>query len=99
MKNLPKFASGKNYSKFFIQQFLGNRMQTETYSYQGVIVRVSDDAGVAYIVSQALNRQYIFSYNRIKGYGGQSAKEIDLKPGRHVSFTVKNDVVQSVELL
>lgn len=74
-------------------------MPTETYNYNGVIARVSDDAGVAYVFAKDLNEQFIFSYNKILGHAGESAKEMQLKPGRRVSFSVKNGVVQLVELL
>jgi nitrogen fixation protein len=74
-------------------------MQTETYNYDGVITRVSDEAGVAYIFAKDLNEQFIFSYNKIAGYSGESAKEMHLKPGRQVSFSLRNGVVQLVELL
>jgi nitrogen fixation protein len=36
-------------------------MPTETYNYNGVIARVSDDAGVAYVFAKDLNEQFIFS--------------------------------------
>ncbi|WP_036253636.1 hypothetical protein [Methylobacter sp. BBA5.1] len=74
-------------------------MPTETYNYNGVIARVSDDAGVAYVFAKDLNEQFIFSYNKISGYVGESAKEMHLKPGRQDNFSMKDGVVQSVELL
>lgn len=83
------------------QKFLhGNRITpTETCNYNGVIARVSDDVGVAYIFAKTLNRHYIFSYNKISGYAGESTKEMQLKSGKQVNFSLKDGIVQSVELL
>lgn len=64
----------------------------------GKISRVADDIGIAYVVCESLNKQFVFSYNKIAGYAGQYAKEIGLKKGCYVSFTMEDDIVKTVTI-
>jgi hypothetical protein len=59
------------------------------------IVRVTD--GVAYADDKDNNRLAAFSFGKIKGYRGQTAKELGLRPGREVTLEYDaEDKVDSV---
>lgn len=67
---------------------------------EGVIVRFNDDAGFCYIRDEKQKRQFIFGYDKIKGYAGQRAQEMHLNEGRHVQFTLEDDeIIKSVDLV
>jgi hypothetical protein len=51
----------------------------------GIIVRVNN-GGVAYADIPSLEQLAGFSFGKIAGYRGESAKELGLKPGRRVSI-------------
>lgn len=72
-----------------------------TQNKKGIIIRCSDDTGVCILKDKIGDRQYIFNYNKIKGYRGEYAKEIDLKKGRNVNFSVDESrgTISSVELI
>lgn len=59
-----------------------------------VIVRVSMDGGVAYAKDKTSDKLAAFSFGKITGYRGQSAKEIGLRPGAVVSveYDLKNQI-------
>lgn len=66
----------------------------------GVIVRCSDDAGICLVKDESSNQQFIFGYEKIHGYKGQMASEINLKAGRNVRIRLgEKDIVKAVELL
>jgi hypothetical protein len=51
----------------------------------GTIVRVNN-GGVAYADVPSLEQLAGFTFGKIDGYRGESAKELGLKPGRRVSI-------------
>lgn len=62
------------------------------------IVRVNN--GVAYADDQDQEKLAAFSFGKIKGYRGETAEELDLRPGREVSLEYDiNNKVGSVSLL
>ncbi len=77
---------------------MSNANKTHTEVKEGIIVKSNDEAGVAYVLDEELQRQFVFGYDKINGYAGQTAKEINLDNGRHVQFILADEIIQSVEL-
>lgn len=61
--------------------------------HKAVIVRVAE-GGVAYANDRATTTLAAFSFAKITGYRGQTAKELGLRPGREVTveYDAKNEV-------
>ncbi len=55
---------------------------------------------MVYVSDESTGKPYAFAFNAIRGYRGESPREMKLKPGRAVRFSVGADErVQEVELL
>lgn len=64
----------------------------------GTIVRVNN-SGVAYADIPSLEQLAGFTFGKIAGYRGESAKEIGLKPGRKVTIEYNDkEQINSVTL-
>jgi len=64
-------------------------------SHQGMIVRVGK--GVGFI--EGTGGQLGFTFDKLHGYKGQSAREIGLVEGCIVRFTIDNGVISQVSLM
>lgn len=58
-----------------------------------------DREGVVVVRDQQSHRHFAFTFDKIKGYRGETAREIGLREGRQVRFDMRNDQVASVELM
>lgn len=65
----------------------------------GKIVRVTDQ-GLAYLStgSGSERRDFPFTFDKIRSYRGQGAREIGLRKGVEVRFSEKDGRVESVEI-
>jgi hypothetical protein len=63
----------------------------------GKIVRVLDK-GLAYLAtgSGSERKEFPFTFDKIRRYRGQRAREISLRKGVEVRFSEKDDLVESV---
>ena len=70
-----------------------------TVNRVGKIVRVTDE-GLAYVSTGSGNqrRDFPFTFDKIRRYRGQAAKEIGLRKGVEVRFSEKDGRVESVEI-
>jgi hypothetical protein len=59
-------------------------MNTE---YTGMIARIVDNS-LAYVKDSVTNQYYSFTFGKIKGYRGEYPKEMGLKEGLKVTFTL-----------
>ncbi len=64
---------------------------------EGKIVRVLP-GGYGYVKQDSNGRTYIFSFDAIQGYRGQSAKRLGLRRGTKVSFLPQGDRITSLEV-
>ncbi len=62
----------------------------------GVIVRLDDKAGFGYVREKNSPKQFIFGFDKIPRYRGQSARELNLHRGTHVHFRLEGEIVASV---
>lgn len=64
----------------------------------GVIVRINEQ-GLGIVEASESHEQFAFSFDKISGYRGQSAREMGLKTGAQVRFdSSAEEGVISVEL-
>lgn len=68
-------------------------------AHKGVVSRISPLRVV--FISEPSGETYTFHFNKIRGYRGESPKELGLKPGRTVSFSLSpdHDRILEVELV
>jgi len=55
-------------------------------------------AGLCYVLEEDTKRHYVFTFDKIRGYCGQSASHLGLQVGNHVRFSAEGDRVKFVEL-
>lgn len=65
---------------------------------QGVIVHVNKD-GLVVVEDPDDKERFGFTFGKIGGYAGESARELRLREGTHVRFEEENDRVTRVELM
>lgn len=65
--------------------------------HEGVILRINEQ-GLGIVKDSKSQEQFVFTFDKIAGYRGESAQELGLKAGVHVHFnsTAGNQIV-SVE--
>lgn len=83
----------------FSRIILGERRATlELEPHEGVILRVNEQ-GLGIVKDTHSQEQFVFTFDKIIGYRGESARELGLIAGAHVRFnaTAGTQVV-SVEL-
>jgi cold shock CspA family protein len=66
---------------------------------EGIIVRVNDSAGFGYVQEENSTRQFIFGFDKVRGYQGQPASQLRLRDGVRVHFQLEDEVVRHVEPL
>lgn len=57
-----------------------------------------DKKGLVVVQDTRTRRHFAFTFDKIKGYNGQSAKEIGLRKGRQVDFSATDEQVEQAEL-
>ncbi|GEM_PF-3560925 len=65
---------------------------------QGKVTRIMPD-GFGFLTEEGTNRQYVFSLKAIPDYRGESLRELNLRAGTHVKFTVEGDRVARLKIL
>ncbi|MEA2490168.1 MAG: hypothetical protein QOH21_1960 [Acidobacteriota bacterium] len=63
----------------------------------GIITRV-EDFGLGFIRTADNGALYVFTFDKIAGYRGESARALDLRAGRHVTFAVEDGRVRDVHI-
>jgi hypothetical protein len=76
--------------------YLEEAMATEEKN--GVIVRLNDQAGFGYVQEEHSTRKFIFGFDNIPGYRGQSARQMKLHDGAHVHFQLEGERVKELQL-
>jgi hypothetical protein len=71
-------------------------MQQGDLMHQGRVTRV-DNHGFGFIESTG-GAQYTFTFDQIEGYRGQKPKQLGLKEGLVVRFTVHDGLINQVEI-
>jgi hypothetical protein len=69
-----------------------------TQEMNGVIVRLNDQVGFGYVREENSNRQFIFGFDKIAGYRGQSARQLKLRDGTHVHFLLEGERIKAVQI-
>ena len=64
---------------------------------KGTIVRLNP-AGLAYVEDLKSKEIAAFTFDKIDAYAGESAKELGLKLGSHVAFSITDGIVRSVQI-
>ena len=64
---------------------------------KGVIIRINEQ-GLGIVKDTQSQEQYVFTFDKITGYQGQSAQELGLVAGTHVRFSYKAGKVESVQI-
>ncbi len=72
-------------------------MAVKSHYKPGVVLRLLDD-GFGYLRSEGSDEQFVFSFGTIQGYRGQTAKELHLKPGAKVRFSLQGEKVTEILL-
>jgi len=70
---------------------------SEQKGRSGVVLRMSAD-GLVYIQEEPSGRSYVFTFDKIREYRGQSAQELGLRRGTRLTFDVSGDRVRCVRL-
>ena len=73
-------------------------MKLKSESHEGIILRINEQ-GLGIVKDIQSEEQFVFTFDKIAGYRGESAQELGLVAGAHVQFnsTAGHQVV-SVEL-
>lgn len=58
--------------------------------HQGVVIRINR-FGLGIIEEEPSTTRYVFTFDKIRGYRGESPREIGLKVGTWVEFTLKDE--------
>ncbi len=58
-----------------------------------------DKQGLVVVQEESSHSHFAFTFDKIKGYRGESAKEIGLKEGRRVRFSADGEQVKTAELM
>jgi hypothetical protein len=69
----------------------------EQIERSGVVFRTSVD-GLVYIQEDASGRPYVFTFDKILEYRGQSAQELGLHRGTRVTFDLSEGRIRCVSL-
>lgn len=66
----------------------------ETEQHEGKILRIND-VGFGIVEDKHSQQQFVFTFDKIRGYRGEKARELGLIVGAHVQFnaTAGNQVV------
>ena len=64
-------------------------------SRDGVIRRINP-AGLGYLEEEQSGKYYAFTFDKIQGYRGEEPKEIGLKVGAWVEFSVRDEQVTTL---
>ena len=65
--------------------------------HSGVLVDV-DVSGVGVVEDDESHVKYVFTFDKVKGYVGQSLGAAGLKAGRRVTFVADEDFVEVLEV-
>ncbi|PSF36164.1 hypothetical protein C7H19_14300 [Aphanothece hegewaldii CCALA 016] len=71
--------------------------KTSSKVWVGEVCRVLED-GYGFVQPEGSNERYVFALNTIPDYHGQTAKELNLKPGSKVVFEVEDQKVVSLRI-
>lgn len=63
----------------------------------GVVERLNKK-GLAVVKEQQSGERFVFTFDKIKRYGGQTARELGLQEGSEVEFDEEHHVVSQVEI-
>lgn len=67
--------------------------------HEGKVLRVNE-AGLGIVEDERSRQQFVFTFDKIRGYRGESPREIGLRAGAHVRFSATADYqVTSVEVI
>ncbi len=64
----------------------------------GILVQV-DVSGVGVIEESGSKNKFAFTFDKVKGYFGQSLSECGLMPGTRVNFVANEQRVESLEVI
>jgi hypothetical protein len=64
----------------------------------GVIIRVNRD-GLAFIEDSVSGQRYVFTFDKVHGFAGESAKDTGIQLGARVVFTASANRVRCVRIL
>ena len=62
----------------------------------GRIVGIDEGRGLGYLKLGAVKHPYAFTFDKIRRYGGETAKEIGLVEGSEIKVNVRKGLVTSV---
>jgi excisionase family DNA binding protein len=65
---------------------------------EGRIVQINR-GGLIFIEDVATKRKFVFTFDRLAGYEGQSAAEVGLRPGVRVRFIAREDEVEHAQII
>ena len=65
---------------------------------QGTVIYVNP-ASLAIVEEAGSEDVYPFTFDKIAGYRGETARELPVARGSHVRFVIENDVVSTVEVV
>jgi len=63
----------------------------------GQITMINND-GLAFLMDPSSGQQYAFTFDKIQGYYGHTAREIGLTVGTHVHFEISGGEISCVQL-
>jgi hypothetical protein len=66
-----------------------------SYDSMGVILRVNED-GIAFLEETDSKACFVFTFDKLAGYSGQTAKELGLRVGSYVNFSHSGNAVLEV---
>lgn len=66
---------------------------------QGIIDRFAERFGIGVIRADDGDETYVFDFEHVEGWKGESARDFGLRAGRAVAFTVRDGHVRRVRLL
>lgn len=69
----------------------------DTRRADAVVIRLTT-SGLAYVLEDSSKCAHVFSFDKIRGYQGQTAEEMGLRIGAHVTLFVDGQMVDRVEL-
>lgn len=70
-------------------------MAAEQERAAGTVVQISDD-GFGYVLDDATRRLFVFMFDALPGYAGQSTGEMGLHVGTQVEFVRRGNCVAEV---
>lgn len=65
----------------------------------GIIDRFAQRFGIGVIRSSDSDETYVFDYEHLEGWNGETARFLGLRAGQAVAFTVENGLIGFVRLL